>query len=147
MRAEIVKKINKAIGKLARLFYQVYLRNAGIKIGKNTMVSLGAKIDTRRGKIVIGDNCTITHGTVILSHDHAATHMNKPRSEETTIIEDNVFIGVNSVVLPGVIIGSSSIIGAGSVVTRNIPPNSVAVGNPAKILKTMPRIELFCEQV
>jgi len=137
MITEIVKQIKHSGGNLIRFFYHLYLQSAGVEIGKNTMISLGAKIDTRRGKIVIGDNCTITHGTVILSHDAAAARMNKPKTEVTTIIEDNVFIGVNSVILSGVTICSNSIIGAGSVVTRNIPPSSVAVGNPAKVMKTL----------
>ncbi len=137
MIAEIVKQIKHYGGNLIRFFYHLYLRSAGVEIGKNTMISLGAKIDTRRGKVVIGDNCTITHGTVILSHDAAADRMNKPKTEGTTIIENNVFIGVNSVVLPGVTVGSNSIIGAGSVVTTDTPPNSVAVGNPAKVIKIL----------
>lgn len=135
--SNIVKQIKHSGGNLIRFFYHLYLQSVGVEIGKNTMISLGAKIDTRRGKIVNGDNCTITHGTVILSHDAAAAHMNKPKTEGTTIIEDNVFIGVNSVILSGVTICSNSIIGAGSVVTRNIPPSSVAVGNPAKVMKTL----------
>lgn len=100
------------------------------------MISLGAKLDLRRGSIIIGNNCTITYGCVILSHDAAAAKLNK-KSEFITRIEDNVFIGVNSVVLPGITIGENSIIGAGSVVTKDIPPNCIAAGNPAKILKAI----------
>jgi acetyltransferase-like isoleucine patch superfamily enzyme len=137
MITEIVKQIKHSGGNFIRFFYHIYLQSAGVEIGKNTMISLGAKIDTRRGMVVIGNNCTITHGTVILSHDAAAARMNKTKGEGTTIIEDNVFIGVNSVVLPGVTIGLSSIIGAGSVVTTDTPPKSVAVGNPAKVIKTL----------
>jgi acetyltransferase-like isoleucine patch superfamily enzyme len=51
------------------------------------------------------------------------------------IIEDNDFIGVNAIVLKGVTIGCNSVIGANSVVTANIPTNSIAAGNPAKIVK------------
>ena len=51
-------------------------------------------------------------------------------------IEDNVQIGENCVILPGVTIGRNSLVGAGSVVTKSIPPYSVAVGNPAKVIKT-----------
>ena len=50
-------------------------------------------------------------------------------------IENNVWIGANSVVLPGVQIGNHSVIGAGSIITKDIPPYSVAVGNPARIVK------------
>ncbi len=107
-----------------------------MKIGKNTMISLRAKIDVRRGNVIIGNYCTITYGCIILSHDHAAGLLHPgEKSAGKTIISDNVFIGVNSIILPKVNIGKNSIIGAGSVVTHDIPPNVVAMGNPARIIR------------
>ena len=107
-----------------------------MKIGKNTMISLRAKIDVRRGKVIIGNNCTITYGCIILSHDHAAALLHpSEKSEGKTIINDDVFIGVNSIILPKVNIGQNSIIGAGSIVSHDIPPNVVAMGNPARIIR------------
>jgi len=112
------------------------LRLAGVKIGKNAMISLRAKIDVRRGKVIIGNNCTITYGCIILSHDHAAVLLHPGiKSEGKTVINDNVFIGVNSIILPKVNIGKNTIIGAGSVVTNDIPPNVVAMGNPARVIR------------
>lgn len=128
--------IKHIIGCFIRYFFILFFKISGIKIGKSCMISLGAKLDLRRGSIIIGNNCTITHGCVILSHDAAAAKLNK-KSEFITRIEDNVFIGVNSVILPGITIGENSIIGAGSVVTKDIPPNCIAAGNPAKILKVI----------
>lgn len=96
------------------------------------MISLGAKIDLRRGKVMIGNHCVLTHGCVILSHDHASARLGK-QSEGQTTIGNHVFIGVNAVVLPGITIGDHAIVGAGAVITKNIPPNAIAVGNPAKI--------------
>jgi acetyltransferase-like isoleucine patch superfamily enzyme len=123
-------------GNFLRYIKVLYLRCLGIEIGKNTMISFRAKIDVRRGKVFIGDNCTITYGCMILSHDHAATLLDsKDNGEGSTIINNNVFIGVNSVILPNVTIGENSIIGAGSIVTRSIPPNVVAMGNPARVIK------------
>jgi acetyltransferase-like isoleucine patch superfamily enzyme len=110
----------------------------GIKIGINTMISLGAKLDVRRGEISIGDNCYITWGSVILSHDAAQDIIGQPaKSERKTVIENNVFIGVNSVILPGVHIAKGSIIGSGSVVTKNVPEYSIVVGNPARIIRKL----------
>ncbi len=123
-------------GNVLRYIYILYLRNLGIQIGNNTMISLRTKIDVRRGKVIIGDNCTITYGCIILSHDHAAGILNRgEKSEGKTVINDNVFIGVNSIILPMVSIGKNSIIGAGSIVTHDIPPNVVAVGNPARVIR------------
>lgn len=124
------------MGNLIRGIYHIYLKSLGVKIGDNTMISLGAKIDVRRGKVYIGNNVHITYGCVILSHDYTSIILGK-KEKTITIIEDNVFIGVNSVVLPGVKIGRNSIIGAGSVVTKDIPPFSIAVGNPAKVIKSL----------
>jgi acetyltransferase-like isoleucine patch superfamily enzyme len=133
--AQVIRRLKHIVGNFLRLVYHSYLRSAGVEIGANTMISLGAKIDIRRGKVVIGNNCTITHGCAILSHDAAAARMGKPSSQAVTVIEDDVFIGVNSVVLSGVRIGRGSIIGAGSVVVFDIPPGAVAVGNPARVMK------------
>jgi acetyltransferase-like isoleucine patch superfamily enzyme len=110
----------------------------GIEIGNNTMISLGAKLDVRRGKIIIGDDCLITWGTVILSHDASQLLAgNIKKSQATTIIENGVFIGVNSVVLPGVRIGEKSIVGAGSVVTKDITPHTLVAGNPATVIRRL----------
>lgn len=130
---KIFQKLKHNTGNLVRYFHILYLKLCGVKIGKKCMISLGAKIDVRRGSIIIGNNVTITHGVVILSHDAASSILKKKSSEAVTVIHDNVFIGVNSVILPGRDIGRNSIIGALSVVSTNIPESSIAFGNPAKV--------------
>ncbi|WP_170287481.1 acyltransferase [Halioglobus maricola] len=104
------------------------------------MISLGAKIDLRRGAISIGDNCLITHGCYVLSHDGAA-HVLDEADDGTGYVKvgSNVFIGVNSVVMRNVTIGDHAVIGAGSVVNRDIPPGVVAAGNPIRILSELPK--------
>lgn len=132
----IVRKLVHYLGNLLRFFQISFLRASGAKIGKNTMISLGAKIDVRRGKVEIGDNCLITHGCYILSHDGAAHVLDENDSGSGFVkIGEHVFIGVNTVVMRNVTIGSNSIIGAGSVVNKDIPEGVVAVGNPIKIIK------------
>jgi acetyltransferase-like isoleucine patch superfamily enzyme len=133
MSVRLLKHIS---GNILRLLYHSYLRAGGITIGKRTMISLGAKIDLRRGKIIIGESCTVTHGAVILSHDATAGWLGK-KDEHITIIEDNVFVGVNSVILPGIKIGKHAIVGAGSVVTSDIPPFCIVMGNPAKVIRNI----------
>ncbi len=92
--------------------------------------ALVAKIDSHAGKVNIGGNCHITYGSVILSHDGAAKQM---RADDdgagAVIIGNNVFVGVNAVILRNVRIGDNSVIGAGAVVTGDIPANSLVVGN------------------
>jgi acetyltransferase-like isoleucine patch superfamily enzyme len=93
-------------GKVIMGLYKTYPRSAGIEIGTGGMVSLCASVDVGPYKVIIRDNVTITAGCYILSHSAIETDIHphkEPRT--TTIINDGVFIGVNSVILPGVEIG------------------------------------------
>lgn len=102
------------------------------------MISLGAKIDIHKGKVIIGDNCLITHGVTILLHDGSLRLM-EPGADRagTVIIGNNVFVGVNAIILRNVTIGDNSVIAAGAVVTKDVPPASVVAGNPARIIRTL----------
>jgi acetyltransferase-like isoleucine patch superfamily enzyme len=80
--------------------------------------------------IHIGDHTWILNGAFLMAHDHC-------RSLRTdTYIGSDCVIGVNAIIMPGVHIGNEVVIGSGAVVTKDIPSNSVAVGNPAKVIKT-----------
>lgn len=103
----------------------------GIKIGKKTYISINAHLDVRRGKISIGNHVDIARGACVLSH----TGYQEVKEGQETVIEDNVRIFVNSVILPGVRVGKNSIIGAGAVVMKDVPPNVVVLGNPARVVK------------
>lgn len=120
-----------------------YLEKAGVTIGERTIIysPRTTTIDlTRPHLIEIGKNVRITRGVVILTHGadwHVLRNVYKDPfvcgSAGKVVVGDNVFIGVNSIILKGVTIGSNSIIGAGSVVTKSIPSLSVAAGNPAQV--------------
>ncbi|MDY6822420.1 MAG: acyltransferase [Thermodesulfobacteriota bacterium] len=134
----LIRKYLMRVGNIIRTIRIAWLRLAGVGIGKKCMISMGAKIDTRRGNIIIGDNSVITHGCVLLSHDGATKRMNTHKTGTGTIrIGENVFIGVNTVVMPDVTIGENSIVGAGSVVTKSIPAGFLYAGNPAKEIKKL----------
>lgn len=135
----LVRRLTFYAGQFIRFIYYSYLKMNGIKIGKNTFISLSAKIDTQFGKILIGNNVHITSGCVLLAHDGAIKQMKpeaNPRGQ--IVIGNNVFIGVNTVVLMNVAIGDNSIIGAGSIVNKNIPTNVLAIGNPVKVIRELP---------
>jgi acetyltransferase-like isoleucine patch superfamily enzyme len=89
-------------------------------------------------KIVIGNHVMIGAHSMILDNDYHNSDPNKRLSENVTsrpiIIEDDVFIGTNCMILKGVRIGKNSVIGANSVVINSIPPNSIAIGNPCKVV-------------
>jgi acetyltransferase-like isoleucine patch superfamily enzyme len=93
-----------------------------------------------QGEIEIGKNCLIAPGTVITSQQHTFIRRDIPMREQPSerakiVIEDDVWIGSNSVILPGIRIGQGSVIGAGAVVTKDVPSYSVAIGVPARVIK------------
>lgn len=106
-----------------------------IKIGKNVFINACCRFQDQGG-IEIGDGSLIGHNTTIatLNHDfNPAKRQNLiPRPVK---IGKNVWIGSDCTILPGVEIGDGAIIGAGSVVTKSIPANTIAVGNPARVIK------------
>jgi acetyltransferase-like isoleucine patch superfamily enzyme len=102
----------------------------GVTIGKNCFISRKAFLDIRRGKIIIGDYVNIAPGSFVLSH----TARQPIKEGQVTRLEDNVLIFVNAVIFPGVKVGKNSVVGAGAVVTRDIPPDVTVMGNPARVV-------------
>jgi acetyltransferase-like isoleucine patch superfamily enzyme len=114
---------------------------SGIKlsIGSNTYINRRTFLDAI-DSLIVGSNVAIGPGCYITDHDHGMDGGRPVLMQEMvaapTHIEDDVWIGANVVVLKGVTIGRGTIVGAGSVVTRSLPPNSIAVGVPAKVLRS-----------
>lgn len=107
----------------------------GLKVGKNFDRHQGCYIDpTHCFLIKIGDNVTFSIRVTVMAHDASTKEFLGYSKIGRVTIGDNVFVGANTTILPGVQIGNNVIIGAGSVVTRSIPDNMVAAGNPAKII-------------
>ena len=132
-------KIKKILCLRSSKKYVSYLRSLGAHIGVITRFVSPAKIHFDEGRskyIYIGDSCTICCGVSILAHDHSFSvfsHLGEPllfTKAVPVIIGNNVFVGENSTILCGVTIGDNVIIGAGSVVSKDIPSNSIAYGNP-----------------
>jgi acetyltransferase-like isoleucine patch superfamily enzyme len=111
-----------------------------IAIGERTYINRHTMIDACNN-IKIGDDCAIGPNCYITDHDHTMVlgkkPLESPLNSKPTRIENEVWIGANVVILKGVVIGKRSIVGAGSVVTKSMPENSVVVGNPAKIIKVI----------
>ncbi|CAI6150564.1 MAG: Galactoside O-acetyltransferase [uncultured Sulfurimonas sp.] len=115
-------------------------KDSYIEIGDNCFVNNNATIISDGKKIIIGKNCLIgTNFEITDSNFHDLSAENrfggKNIIKKDVTIEENVFIGNNVTILKGVIIGKNSVIGNSSVVTKDIPQNSIAVGNPAKVIK------------
>jgi acetyltransferase-like isoleucine patch superfamily enzyme len=110
-------------------------QNANLKFGYNTYINDGANICASTS-IVIGNNVRIADMVYIYDTDFHATAPSVLAKTAAVEIGDNVWIGANSMVLAGASIGRHSVIGAGSIVTGKIPPNCVAAGRPATVIKT-----------
>jgi maltose O-acetyltransferase len=110
----------------------------GLVLGKNVTIDRGAYIDYHYPYLIsIGDNSTITRGCCILAHDATLEHF-KDRLGGMyirlgrVVIKENVIISVNSTVMPGVTIGPNVLVAAGSLVNKDVPPNSCVAGVPAR---------------
>jgi acetyltransferase-like isoleucine patch superfamily enzyme len=108
-----------------------------ILIGDKTIIGIGC---TLIGPLTIGDDVMLAQNIVLSALNHSYQDVSvSPSVQEVTckpiVISDRVWIGANSVITAGVTLGRHSIVGAGSVVTKDIPDYSVAVGNPAKVIK------------
>ena len=122
-----------------------YLRLNGIKIGEGCRFYRPSSMNidvTRPMMLEIGDYVKITSGVVILAHDYSRSVLRRAYGDvigeaRKTVIGNNVFIGMNAIILNGAIIGNDVIIGAGSVVSGTIPNGSVVAGNPGKIIMTL----------
>ena len=115
-----------------------------VELGDNSGIGIRASIS---GKCIIGDNVMLGPDCVIYSRNHDFSNTEIPmcqqgyQEEKPVVIGDDVWIGGRVIILPGVHIGSHCIIGAGSVVTRDIPDWAIAAGNPARVKKFRNEVE------
>jgi len=125
LRGQIWNIVTDAYPALLRKVYKMDL-------GKGVRIAHKAHLDKSinpRG-IHIGDRSWVLNGAFIMAHDHC-------RALRTdTYIGSDCVIGVNAIIMPGVHIGNEVVIGSGAIVTKDIPSNCIAAGNPAKVLKT-----------
>lgn len=112
-----------------------------IKIGSNSYINSAELLTTTDTEISIGSNCLISYDVVMRTDAHNITDREKPIIEQgntakSIYIGDNVWVGQGAYIMPGVHIGDNSVIGARAVVTKDIPPDSIAVGVPARVIKS-----------
>lgn len=140
----IIKLIRRLVyrEKADSVTYLNYLRKKGASIGGAEIFASPKDVlidSTRPWLLEIGDNVQITRGVIILTHGYdwavlKGVYGDILGSSGKVKIGNNVFIGMNAIILKGVQIGDNVVIGAGSVVTKDIPSNCVAAGNPAKVI-------------
>ena len=128
-----------SIGDNVEFYYGVYIQPCGkeVAIGSGTHF---APYGVLYGPLEVGENCAIAAHVVLASVQHTHTDVDtpfvkQPVDQRKITIQDNVWIGANAVITPGITIGTGSIIGAGAVVTKDVEPYSVMGGVPARLIR------------
>lgn len=117
------------------------LPHAGIMIGARSLVGESCVL-RGQGGITIGDDVYLAPLVQVLAVNHVYHDPSRPISHqgitaEGIVIEDGAWIGAGAIILDGVRVGRNAVVGAGAVVTRDVPPHSVAVGNPARVVRNL----------
>ena len=141
----LLAKIHKYLLCRTAKGYEQWLRNKGVNIGKNLMLfnHKSVRFDiSSPGLITIGDNVSITADVSILTHDFCSSvfrhkYLDYVPGRSKVVIGNNVYIGQKTIILRGVTIGDNVIIAAGSIVTKDIPSDSVVAGVPARVVCTL----------
>ncbi len=140
--------------KYIALFYtdarvrKIYLKRLGVKMGQNTYANMGFRIVSNdyKTRVIIGDNVSIAPNVVLIACSSAnngkkineiAYVKNHLWKEGKIVIENDVWIGANVTILPGVRVGECAVVGAGSVVTKDVEPYAIVAGNPARVLQRL----------
>lgn len=137
---QIVELFSKLTGtqvdKTFRCFPPFYTDcGKNIKIGKNVFINACCRFQDQGG-IEIGDGSLIGHNTTIATLNHDFNPDKRANLHPSPVkIGKNVWIGSDCTIVPGIEIGDGAVIGAGSVVTKSVPANSIAIGSPARVIK------------
>lgn len=139
-----VKKYQLVLGKIGKntriCTRFTHFDGKNIELGNNVFISHDVDIIAKGKKVVIGNNCLIAQCVFITTNIHGMEAngipiANQKELQKAVIIEEDVWIGAKAIILPGVTIGKGAVVGAGAVVTKDVPPFAVVGGVPAKVIK------------
>jgi maltose O-acetyltransferase len=134
-RPSLIIRTRAALNSLRRIPDVESLREAGVSIGKLVALHRGVYLDQEWGWLIsLGESAILAPGVIVLAHD-ASTRRSLGYTKIAPVhIGARSFIGAASIILPGVTVGDDAVVGAGSVVNRDVPPAVLAIGNPARVV-------------
>lgn len=132
------KRIYSSLEEKKKEKYLNGLIDKGLQLGNNVYIVSNYFFDPSHCFLIsIGDNCIIAPNVKLIAHDASTYNLLGYTKIGKIEIKENCFIGDSTIVLPGIKIGPNSIVGTGSVVTKDVPPNTIVAGNPAKVITTV----------
>jgi len=138
-RDQLVRHIADTCGRDIKVKHHCYIgKGQGLRIGDRTQLGHNARIDQC---VTIGDDVLMGPDVVILTNTHEFENLGIPINRQgkihvrPVVIGNDVWLGTRVIVMPGVRIGDHAVIGAGSVVTKDVPPRAVVAGNPARLIR------------
>lgn len=147
IRRTLARKLFKVMGDRVIIGTRVeFGSGANVEIGSGSNIGRSSWI---ANDTVFGENVMTGPEIVILSYNHGTRIDGTPFNQQgytrrsPVTVRDNVWIGTRAILLPGVTIGSNAVIGAGAVVTKDVPPFTVVAGNPARVVKSLNRENSF----
>ena len=123
-------------------------KNSKLRIDNNVGISGGsicvAKEVVIENEVMLGSNVLIAETDFHSVEPYNRRYSKDSARAEKIVVKNNVYIGMNTIILKGVTIGENTVVGAGSIVTKNIPPNVIAAGNPCEVIREIDSYELQC---
>ena len=139
LRERLVRVIFKSCGMGIRVKTRAYFGTGELLvIGDHSQLGVNCKVEK---DLVMGDNVVMGPDVIIMSSSHSFERLDVPINMQGSlprrpvVIGSDVWIGTRVIILPGIRIGNQSIIGAGSVVTKDVPPRAIVAGNPARVVR------------
>lgn len=139
LRQQLVKRLFKKCGKDVIIKTRAYFGTGeNIILGNNSQLGVDCKIEN---DIQIGNDLVMGPDVFIMSSAHAFERLDIPINQQGNLprkpvkIGNDVWIGTRVVILPGITIGDQAVIGAGSIITKDVPPRAIVAGNPAKLIR------------
>jgi maltose O-acetyltransferase len=139
LRRELLKLLGSHFGPGTFVKGGGYIYGGGLTTGSQCFINRNCYFDLT-GPITLGNNIVVGHGVTFITAEHQigdATRRAGPAQGREITIEDGAWIGANVTILPGINIHKGSIIAAGAVVTKDVPPNVIVAGTPARVIKEL----------